>query len=527
MAAADAPVSRGLLLFSALIAGFVITGVEITLGRLLAPFFGASLAVWSAIIASVIAALTAGYIIGGALIDRMPRLIVPLLALLGGGLSSALLGVISPVVLRNLMDGVAFHGFDYWWRLSFALAFFAVSCGALAMVAPAVLRLALGDRQTSGHVAGWVYGVGSAGSVAGILLPALWWVPQWGVKVTFILLGAMSVLPSALALASRKPGAATMTVCGVLCLVGAWLIPEGARAPDIPGAQVIFEGETPLQHVRILERREPQRLVRWLQVNEAGASQSILVEPGLMTYGVWDWLALSALHARPDDGRLDVLIIGLAAGTVSRLLHEIIAPALPPLRIVGVEIDPRIVELGAAYFGLDTAKVDVQIADGRTYLRSSTERFDLIILDAYRPPTIPAHLATVEFFEEVRTKLAPAGLVVLNIYSPAVSTPLLQGMAATWTTVFPNAQWVVGPEYDGFASRLLLGGGALPAEHDDRRTQHLPPRWADEWVAMTRRTAPVALTPAAIMWTDDRSDAERQTDYAYRMARAPLIIRNN
>ena len=218
---------------------------------------------------------------------------------------------------------------------------------------------------------------------------------------------------------------------------------------------MIFEGETPVQHVRVVERQEPLRRVRWLQVNEAGASQSILVEPGLITGGVWDWLALSALHSHPDDGRLDVLIIGLAAGIVPRMLHDVMAPALPPLRIVGVEIDPQLTELGAKYFGLDKNTVEIHATDGRIFLRSAREKFDLIILDAYHSTSIPAHLATIEFFAEVKAKLSSNGLALLNVYTPEASTPLLEKLIATWSAVFPNAQWSVGPVYDGFVSRLL------------------------------------------------------------------------
>lgn len=523
---AEQPAPRSIVLSAAFVAGFVITGVEITLGRLLAPYFGASLAVWAAIIASVIAALTIGYVLGGVWIDRRPLLRLPVLVLLAGGVASAVLGVASPYFLGNLMDGVAFHGTAYWSRLAMVLFLFGIACAALAMVAPGVLRLALGDRQSSGHVAGWVYGVGSAGSVLGILLPALWWIPHWGVKATFLVLGALSAIPAVVAALGRVGGAAAASGLAVFILAGAASTTPPVREPDIASARVISEGETPLQHFRILERREPDQLVRWLQVNEAGASQSILVEPGLATDGVWDWLALSALHVRPDDGRVDVLIIGLAAGTVARMLHEVIGQVIPSLRVVGVEIDGSIVQLGQQYFGLDPSSTTVHVADGRMFLRSADEKFDLIILDAYRPPSIPAHLATVEFFREVSSRLAPRGLAALNVFSPQQDTSLLLGLVATWREVFPNPQWVVAPVFDGFTSRLLLGGGGLPVRYESAQVADLPPYWRKAWEFMAQRTEAVPPGQLRAPWTDDRSDIELQTDYAYRRARPPAITRS-
>ena len=105
---ADAPIPhamRWVLFFTAFVAGFEITGIEIALGRLLAPHFGSSLTVWAAIIASVIAALSVGYPLGGWLADRRPGPVLPLLALLGGGVIGAGLGIGVPPRQRGLPNG--------------------------------------------------------------------------------------------------------------------------------------------------------------------------------------------------------------------------------------------------------------------------------------------------------------------------------------------------------------------------------------------------------------------------------------
>ena len=121
---------RAWLLLAAFAAGFAITGIEIALGRLLAPYFGSSLTVWAAIIASVIGALSVGYPLGGWLADRRPRAALPHYTLLAGGVLGTALGVALPLWLRTAMAGVGFTGGGFWGRLSLVLLLFAVVPGA-------------------------------------------------------------------------------------------------------------------------------------------------------------------------------------------------------------------------------------------------------------------------------------------------------------------------------------------------------------------------------------------------------------
>ena len=72
--------------------------------------------------------------------------------------------------------------------------------------------------------------------------------------------------------------------------------------------------------------------------------------------------------------------------------------------------------VGRRYFGMDdNPRLTVHDADARPFLRSTDERYDLIVVDAYRQPYVPFYLATREFFRLVREHLAPGGIVALNV----------------------------------------------------------------------------------------------------------------
>jgi spermidine synthase len=515
---------RGVLLLAVFAAGFAVTGIEIALGRLLAPHFGASLTVWAAIIAAVVAALAVGYPLGGALADRHPGPLLPLGALFLGGLAGAALGIAAPFWLRPAMAGVGLSGFAYWLRLGVTLLLFAVPCVLLACVPPAVLRLTLRDRATSGRDAGLLYALGSVGSVLGVLLPALWWIPFLGVRATFLLLGALAALPVGSGLlcgAIASPLHLRAALLGpLLALV---LLPAVVQTPaSSSDGEVLFETDSGLQRVRVIARDTPRFRRRWLQLNEGWSSHSVLLEPELATRDVWDWMALTALLPQPDDGRTDVLIVGLAGGTVSNLMTQLLQPLLPGLAITGVEIDLTVLEVADRYLALDRSRLRTVVADGRVWLRGSGERFDLILLDAYRQPSIPAHLASVEFFEEVRDHLTPGGVAVVNAYTAAGPSPVLEGLSSTWTVVFPHAQLFVGPAANGFASHLLFGGPALPLDFHRIAPAQIPAALRGAWRLLRGGTRFLEPRAAAIRpWTDDRVPVELLTERAFRATRPP------
>jgi len=516
--------ARGVVLLAAFASGFAVTGIEIALGRLLAPHFGASLTVWASIIAAVIAALALGYPLGGALADRRPGFALPLGALLLGGVLGASFGVLTPFVLRGALAGVGLAGAAYWLRLVGVLLLFAVPCVMLASVPPAVLRLTLRERSTAGRDAGLLYALGSAGSVLGVLLPALWWIPLLGVHDTFLLLGAVAAVPACLgALIGRVAWRGPLRLAACAALLALPLLPALLHAPaPASGSEILYDRDSGLQRIRVIARDTPRHRRRWLQLDEGWSNHSVLIEPELVTHDVWDWLALSALLPRPDDGRTDVLIVGLAGGTVSNLMTRWIAPQLPGLAITGIEIDPRVIEVADQLLALDRRLLRTVAADGRVWLRQSAQRFDLILLDAYRQPSIPAHLATREFFTEVRSHLTPGGIAVLNAFAPATPSALLDGLTSTWLAAFPSAQRFAGPPADGFASYLFFGGPGLPLDFARVAPTSIAAPLRPGWQLLRRNTRRLDRRDAtSLAWSDDRAPVELLTDRFFRPLRPP------
>jgi spermidine synthase len=109
---------------------------------------------------------------------------------------------------------------------------------------------------------------------------------------------------------------------------------------------------------------------------------------------------------------------------------------MPDARIDVVELDPGVIAAGRKYFGLqETDKVRFIESDGRVYLNRSKDRYDLIILDAFRELGVPFHLLTREFYALLKERLAPGGAVASNV---AANTRLYVSTLVTLRAVFPT-----------------------------------------------------------------------------------------
>jgi spermidine synthase len=399
-------------------------GAEIAGVRLLSPYFGASTVVWANTIGVVLVALSVGYWVGGRAADRRPR-VQPLciVALVAAGLLAVV-----PFVSRPLLDA-GVEALDSVSAGAFAgsllgvLVLIAVPVLLLGTVTPWALRLAMKSVEDAGTVAGRMYAISTAGSLVGTLMSALVLIPAIGTRRTFL---TFAILLALVAAAGLLPTRRYLAVPAVL--VALLALPAGTLKAQGNG-RVVYERETEYQYARVIEAPDGTRR---LELNEGHATHS-LYRPGTVTTGdYWDTM----LEQSRATGRMprSVAILGNAAGTTARALRTL----YPTIRLDPVEIDPELTEIGYRWFGLPRS-VRVHHEDARPFLRRRPDRrWDAILVDAYRQPYIPFYLVTKEFFELVRDRLTPGGVVVVNVGHPEGRNELETAMSATMRSVFPH-----------------------------------------------------------------------------------------
>ena len=127
----------------------------------------------------------------------------------------------------------------------------------------------------------------------------------------------------------------------------------------------------------------------------------------------------------------------------------------PALQLEAVELDPEVVRVAKRWFALPSdARLRLTAEDGRRFLQTHDERWDLIVIDAYFADSIPFHLATAQFFELVRSRLSPGGVVASNVIGAIEggSSKLLRSMTKTYRSVFPTVALHPVGRGDGLAT---------------------------------------------------------------------------
>jgi spermidine synthase len=467
-------------------------GAEIAAVRLLAPYFGASTIVWANTIGIVLVALSIGYWLGGRLADRHPHMRgLCLLALAAAGLLALVPFAADPLldVAVDALDSISAGAF--LGSLLAVLVLVAVPVLLLGAVSPYAIRLAVSTVEEAGTVAGRLYALSTAGSLAGTLVSALLLIPLVGTRRTFLIFALAIALMAVWGLRPvRRYALAPAAIAALIAL------PVGTlKAADTDGGRVIHEAETEYQYARVIEYPDGHRT---LELNEGQAQHSIYHPDTVLTGDVWDGHLVLGFAAFDEPPRR-VAILGNAAGTTSRAYEEF----FPRTRVDGVEIDGELSEIGREYFDMNNPRLHLYHEDARPFLRRIDAEYDQISVDAYRQPYIPFYLTTVEFFETVRDRLRPGGVLVVNAGHPEGQHDLEKVLTATMGEVFPN---VLRDPIEDTNTLLVASEAPLSAARLREAAGDMPAGLRGTALAAAARLQP--RLPGGTVYTDDKAPVE-------------------
>jgi len=404
--------------------------IEMTASRVLAPHFGASFFVWTALIVTVLLSMSLGYWFGGRFASRAPDTREPLGFLLCGAAALLLVGLwgsygLSGGVSMFLLALGGASGTLFMGALIMTFMLFSLPVFVLAAAGPVILRLWSSDGSDIGVAAGRYFALSTMGSVLGTVLPSLVLVPLFGVQMTFMVI---AVALSALGLPVLQ-SKMRLIAGGIVAMALAMLYLNGVE--QTPG--IIYEEESPYQLIRVEEVEEARLLI----FNEGSGIQSVLFPARQRTHMYYDHLASIPLLADVGADQMRTAVLGLAGGTLVRQYLATYPADIEP-DIVGVEVDPSVVGVARNFFGLDELPIQVVVEDGRIFLATESEPFDVIIVDAYSTQMyIPPHMVTQEFFSLVRENLTPNGLTAMNVNATEPDSELLLAITNTAASVFP------------------------------------------------------------------------------------------
>jgi predicted membrane-bound spermidine synthase len=423
---------RRYLLFTVFVSGMTTLAAELAAGRLIGNVFGTSNIVWASIIGLILIYLTVGYFIGGKWADADPRPGAMYRVLAWGAFTLGLVPFIAGPVLRTaatafevLQVGVLGASFIA------VLILFSVPITLLGTISPFAIRLSVDDPAHAGEISGRIYAVSTLGSFIGTFLPTLVFIPAIGTTKTFLLFSLVLLFVALAGLGLYSSRASMLKLVWmpvVLAIVG--LVWSNQALKHNSGQ--IYETESAYNYIQVAR----QNGYTILRLNEGQGVHSIYKPDTLQYNGPWDQFLVGPYFypgRKPSDIKR-IAIVGLAAGTAARQMTAVYGN----VPIDGFELDPKIVEVGKKYFDMNMPNLNIHIGDGRLGLEQSPYKYDIIAVDAYRPPYIPAHMTTQEFFEIVASHLTEDGVLVINSASVPGDRRLVNGLATTMNTVFPS-----------------------------------------------------------------------------------------
>lgn len=424
----------------AFITGAIVMGFEMLGSRYLNPYFGSGIYTWASLISTILAALAAGYFLGGWAADRYPSPVVLGASVVIGSLYLTVL----PLFAETILEGVLASTEDVrMGSLVSAAAITFLPVTFLGMYSPYAIRLLLHSAHRSGTVSGTVYGVSTVGSIIGTLGTTFILMPSIGSRAITVALGVAGIIcGGVLMLLPRLQslGRASAVLLAAWLGLSVALFPPSSHADDlIDGAavaEVLRKPDGLIAHVEseyndIFVTKQQQFLTMSFQRYRSKylESTSNLSDPDELPVPYTQLMTLGLVY--PDENKR-MLMIGLGGGSTTTYL----ARYLRGMAVDSVELDPGVIAVAKKYFGLRaTERVRFIENDGRVFLARNKAPYDLIMLDAFRGGYVPFHLLTREFYALVKDRLTPTGVAVFNIHK---GTKLYASTLTTLRAVYPS-----------------------------------------------------------------------------------------
>ncbi|KZE63294.1 hypothetical protein AWM68_16000 [Fictibacillus phosphorivorans] len=176
---------------------------------------------------------------------------------------------------------------------------------------------------------------------------------------------------------------------------------------DFFGENILYKKNSAYSTIYVSENEE-QRNLRFLTSFQSGILKK---EEGTSTPYLNSFL-LGPIFLKREIKR--ILCIGLGTGYLVKAFRRF----FPDLKIDVVEIDEEVYNIAQKYFNFSLdSSIDVHISDAFEFVKKiNRSSYDLIALDAYDGNKVPAHLDSVEFYEEIKRILMPDGILISNLH---------------------------------------------------------------------------------------------------------------
>lgn len=501
------------LIFTALLCGAIIMVIEVLGSRVIGPFFGVSLFVWTSLITVTLVALAAGYAVGGMFSDRRESPDYLYGIILAAGFLVLLIPVFKGMVLKASVPLGLRMGALVSSTLLFGPSLFMLGC-----VSPYVIKIAAQEMRNIGRTVGLFYAISTIGSFIGTICTGFILIAYFKVNQIFIVVGIMLIVLALiyLALIRRKWYL-------LLTLIIPFLLPiaEGTKSKVMAnGTKVtrVFSKDSFYGNLKVVDYSYGANHTRELIID--GLVQGGIDMNNKMSIYEYFYL-LEILPYTLNPGGERCLVVGLGAGIIPMWYEKM------GIKTDVLDIDPDVVTTARDYFGFNISG-DVIISDARYHLNTSDRQYDYIVLDVFNGDTTPGHILSKEALKIIRSRMTEKGVLAVNMVGSLkketfMTASIIKTLKEVFATVEIHPAFVV-ENSDGVGNLAVIAynfpAANINPEAAKKFTVH---PWATSVTQLLDKTFSFPEDTQAIILSDDYNPIDFYDRWMKEQVRKTII----
>ena len=447
------------------LSGAIGMGLELIAARVLSPYVGSSNVVWTSIIGIILVSMSLGYWIGGKRADKEANGNVLSRLLLGSALFTSIIPLLETIVVREFA-GIVSNLIVA--AILCAIIVFSIPSFILAMISPFAVKMKSMQETEIGSLSGRISSLSTIGSITGTFLMGFVLIPNIGVTNINIGITILLVVMSILARddINKKYILSTISlvvVMIILMFIGKWVF-------KLANPEILVDTDSQYSRIWVKQINTSKTTYKTLQV-DTGLESYIDTETGemgamyLRYYDLFEYLNKDAKST---------LMIGGAAYTYP--IHYL--QKYQDKTIDVVEIDEKMTQIAEEQFGLNAKdeRLKIYTQDGRSYLNYSENKYDTILIDAFKGLNAPFELTTYEALVHAKNMLNDNGIVLTNIISSleGEDTDFIEYEYATYKAVFDDVKifQVQDRDYTESQNLILVGIKGNPQINEDKYEEY-------------------------------------------------------
>ena len=447
------------------LAGAISMGLEIVAARVLSPYVGNSNIVWTSIIGIILISMSIGYWIGGKKADNEADENTISSIILYSAVATSLISLLETVLVNKIAESIESLIIS---AILCAIAVFSIPSFLLAMISPIAVRIKINDKNNIGMTSGKISSLSTVGSIIGTFLMGFVLIPHIGVFYINIGITIILIIMS-IVVAKNRDKKNIYKVIMLVSIMGIFII-TGKYVFILKHPDILIDTDSQYSRIWVKQIETQKATYKTLQVDRALESyiDSETGEMGaryLRYYDLFNYLNKDAKST---------LMIGGAAYTYP--VHYL--QKYQDKTIDVVEIDDKMTQIAKDQFNLDTTnpRLKLYTQDGRTFLNYSSEKYDTILLDAFKGLNAPFELTTFEAASNAKKMLNDNGMLITNIISSleGKESKFIKYEYATYKAVFDDVKLYEMEHRDPNLSQnlILVGIKGKPIKDETKYAEY-------------------------------------------------------